>query len=98
MSEPTYKIRKKKFPQGYPQPGTKMAQVLECLEAEPATCEEIAEYLGTTPKIAGALAMVLMPELITRISKGRYQLVDPELVSLIYGSLEANKKDTKTFG
>ena len=88
-----YKVRKKKFPQGYPQPGSGLAQVLECLEAEPATCEEIALYLNTTPKIASALAIVLMNErhLVKRISQGKYQLIDPELVSLVYGSLEESK-------
>ena len=85
-----YKIRKKKFPQGYPQPGTMFAQVLECLEADPAPCTEIAEYLDTTVDRAGALAILLMNEygLVKRVSKGRYQLIDPELVSLVYGSLE----------
>lgn len=92
-----YKIRKQRFPQGYPQSGTLSALVLECLEAEPATCEEIAEYLGTTPNRAGALAIVLMNEhrLIKRISKGRYQLINPELVSRVYGSLE---NDAQTLG
>ncbi len=86
-----YKIRKKGFPQGYPQPGTKLARVLECLEAESATLDEIAEYLGeeTTPKIAGALAISLISEnLVERVGIGKYQLKDPELVSLVYGSLE----------
>ncbi len=88
-----YKIRKKKFPQGYPQPGTQMARILECLEAEPATCEEIAEYIDTTTKIASALAIILMNDykLIARVSTGRYRLLDPELISLIYGSLQKNK-------
>ena len=94
--ESDYKIRKKPFPKGYPAPGTKLAQVLECLEAEPATCEEISEYLSTTMDIASALAIRLMGDgLVQRISKGRYQLMDPVLVSLIYNSLE---QKTKIFG
>ena len=85
-----YKIRKKKFPHGYPQPGTQSARLLECLEAEPATLDEIATYLDTTLDRAGALAAVLMNEqhLVRRTSRAKYQLVNPELVSLIYGSLE----------
>ena len=84
-----YIVRRKGFPSGYPQPGTRQAQVLECLEAEPATCEEIARYLDTTPKIAAALAFLLIGNnLVVRIGTGRYALADPELTSLVYGSLE----------
>ena len=87
--KPDYKIRTKLFPEGYPKPGTRLAQVLECLEAEPATAGEIAEYLGDASKykLAASLAFLLIGRgLVVRIGYGKYQLVDAELVSCIYGS------------
>ncbi len=92
-----YPIRKNKFPKGYPKAGTQYAKALECLEAESATCEEIAEYLNVSILHATSAVNVLLTRygLVKRIGKGKYELIDAELVSLVYGSIENEEENRR---
>ena len=70
----------------YPRVGTISAKIIECLEAEPATANEIGHYIDRTDQQARALMKHLMDKGIAR-HKGefQYELIDAEQAAKVYG-------------
>ena len=69
----------------YPRVGTISAKIIECLEAEPADCGEVAVYLDTTEvKTRSLLCWLRNKGLIRHNGKSKYELVDPIGASLTY--------------
>lgn len=91
--------RKIRVPEGYPRPGSIQAKILECLEAEPASTDEVALYVGASLRHVcnrlGEFKRAGHVRLVGFNSAGHaiYELIDPVSISLIYApddpSLEA---------
>lgn len=74
-------------PPRYPRSGSASARIIECLEAEPATLEEIAEYVGKSRGNTKSLLNLLRVEgVVVRCGEMRWTLVDPIAASVAYFS------------
>ncbi len=74
-----------KTPLKFPRTGTMSARIIECLEAEPATADEVAGYirepLERTRKL---LDWLRQRGLVRHRGEFQYELTDPEAASLAY--------------
>ena len=74
-----------KTPLSFPKSGTMSARIIECLEAEPATLDEIAAYLRVPCSQAKGLVQKLRARgLLRHRGEFKYELTDPEAASLAY--------------
>ena len=79
-------------PNGYPRPGTAKARVLECLEAESASTDEIAQYVGATLGTTKFWLHELKRDGIVRLigysdlGYSMFELVDPISISILYST------------
>ena len=71
----------------YPKQGTHQAGILECLAAEPATLQEITEYVeGSNHKSISTLLDIMRKKKLVRGLEGsRWTLTSPETEALVYG-------------
>ena len=74
-----------KTPLKFQKAGTKSSRIIECLEAEPASIDEIAAYLNVPLDQAKGLVQKLRGRgLVRHRGEFRYELTDPEAASLAY--------------
>lgn len=79
-------------PLQYPKSGTKSAQVIECLEAESATVDEISRYLKVdSVRARGIIQKLRGAGIVKHNGDSHYQLVDPEGASLAYSDSSENE-------
>ena len=72
-------------PLKFPRAGTLSARIIECLEAEPASIDEIAAYLNVPWEQAKGLIQKLRGRgLVRHRGEFQYELTDPEAASLAY--------------
>ncbi len=72
----------------YPPAGTRMARIIECLEAEAATLQEIRAYIRVpeqnVAQVKGLLTKLQHRGLVRKCGDMFWELVDPESASIVY--------------